>query len=123
MTLRDQHARFVAAYRKSLNAGEAAIEAGYSAPRARKTGWDLLQREDVKAALAEEQARVIQTARLTEEHLLERLALIVDGAEKDADRIAAIKLYGQHIGMFKASVHVEHSLSLEELILGKPKGS
>lgn len=114
--LRDQHARFVAAYRKSLNAGEAAIEAGYSAPRARKTGWDLLQREDVKAALAEEQARVIQTARLTEEHLLERLALIVDGAEKDADRIAAIKLYGQHIGMFKEKLEITGGVTLEQLM-------
>lgn len=62
MTLDPKRARFVAEYRIDRNGAAAAIRAGYSKRRAKQTAHDLLECEDVKAAVAEVEAEVIADA-------------------------------------------------------------
>ena len=53
MPLHPRHRLFVEEYLIFFNAAAAARSAGYPANRARQTGWELLQRADVKAAVEE----------------------------------------------------------------------
>jgi hypothetical protein len=48
-----KHKAFVTAYCTNWNAAAAARAAGYATRRAKGTGWDLLQRPDVRAAIEE----------------------------------------------------------------------
>ena len=52
MPLHPRHQLFVEEYLVFFNASAAARAAGYSRKRYRQTGWDLLRRPDVKAAVA-----------------------------------------------------------------------
>lgn len=54
--------RFVDEYLIDLNGAEAAVRAGYSAKRAKQTAYDLLQRDDVQAAITAKQAARSQEA-------------------------------------------------------------
>jgi len=73
MPLRPRHRLFVEEYLVAFNASAAARAAGYSSKRYRQTGWDLLRRPDVKAAVekgfrkrlaaAEERARKAEAER------------------------------------------------------------
>ena len=69
MTKRDQsgaydtlsnagHKRFIDEYLIDCNGAAAAERAGFSKRRARQTAHELLQRDDIKAAIAEKQARL-----------------------------------------------------------------
>lgn len=55
--LSDRHQIFVWEYLKSLNASHAAKAAGYSLGTHAQIGWNLLEREDIKAAILFEQTR------------------------------------------------------------------
>lgn len=57
MTLNPKQARFVTEYLVDLNGAAAAIRAGYSENRAKQAAYELLEREDVKAAIDELQAK------------------------------------------------------------------
>jgi phage terminase small subunit len=68
-----KHARFVAEYRKDLNATQAAIRAGYSQKTARQQASDLLAKPDIQAAVAEKTAAALEKAELTADRVLEEL--------------------------------------------------
>lgn len=53
MTLKPRVQRFVTAYQQHGHASRAAVEAGYSEAGAGKAAWRLLQRPEVRAALAQ----------------------------------------------------------------------
>jgi len=73
MPLHPRHRLFVEEYLVFFNAAAAARAVGYPAHRARQSGWELLQRADVKAAVedgfrkrlaaAEERARKAEAER------------------------------------------------------------
>jgi phage terminase small subunit len=109
---------FVAAYRKKPNATEAAIAAGYGKSGAKSRGSELLKRPDVQAALKVVEERAAKKARLSEDELLERLEREIETDENgSSDRIAAIKLYGQQIGMFKTNVKHSADESFADMVL------
>lgn len=68
-----KHARFVAEYLKDFNATQAAVRAGYSAKTAKQQGSRLLTNVDVAAAIAEKQAKQLETADLSAARVLEEL--------------------------------------------------
>ena len=68
--------RFVAEYRKDLNATRAAVRAGYSPKTAASQGQRLLKSPVVGKAIAEAQTRLLMTAEVSVEWLLKELAAI-----------------------------------------------
>jgi phage terminase small subunit len=68
--------RFVAEYLVDLNATQAAIRAGYSAKTASQQGARLLGNAKVAAAIAERQAARAERTGITQERVLEELALL-----------------------------------------------
>ena len=68
--------RFVAAYLVSLNASDAARQAGYSSKRANQAGHQLLTNSDVSAAIATATAAQLASAGLSAARVLEELRRI-----------------------------------------------
>lgn len=78
MALSRKQAQFVAEYLIDLNACQAAIRAGYSAKTAESAGPQVLRNSAVAAAVAEGQAKRLQSAEISSVRILEemrRLAL------------------------------------------------
>lgn len=73
MKLAPKHARFVAEYRKDLNATQAAIRAGYSRKTARAQGARLLTDADIAGAIAQQAAAALERAELSADRVLEEL--------------------------------------------------
>ena len=95
--------RFVAEFLVDLNATQAAIRAGYSAKTANKTGPRLLVNVGIAAAISAGQQARQQRTEITQDWVLERLKLEAEREGKGAShaaRIAALKLLGDHTGLF-----------------------
>jgi phage terminase small subunit len=95
--------QFIAEWLVDKNAKQAAIRAGYSARSAGKTGFDLLQRPRVQAAvrkaLKEQQTRTLITA----DQVLKDIHRISMTAEGRGEYMAALKgleLIGKHYKLF-----------------------
>jgi phage terminase small subunit len=78
---------FVAEYLIDLNATQAARRAGYRPRRAQKTGSRLLQRRDVRAAIAEAQAQRLAKLDMDAEAVLTELAKIARASVLDYMRV------------------------------------
>lgn len=105
LTPRELH--FVAEWLVDKNANQAAIRAGYSARSARKTGFDLLRRPKVQAAirkaLNDQQKRTLITA----DQVLKDIHRISTTAEGKGEFMAALKgleLIGKHYKLFTDKV-------------------
>lgn len=68
-----KQARFVAEYRKDLNATQAAIRAGYSEKTAQEQGARLLSNAMVAAAVAEKTQQQLAKADITAERVLQEI--------------------------------------------------
>ena len=120
MALQERHQRFVEEYCVDFNGAQAAIRAGYSATRANRQAYVLLQREDVQQAIAEAQQARAERVKVSQDWVLRRLVENVERAMQNepvrdsegnetgiytyqghvANR--ALELLGKHLGMFKA---------------------
>lgn len=69
----DRRAKFVAAYLRTLNAAQAAIEAGYSAKTARTIASRLLARIDVSEAIAKSKVTALAKSGITQQRVLDEL--------------------------------------------------
>ena len=76
MALTAKQQRFVEAYLVSLNAADAAREAGYSENTAKQIGHELLGKPDVAAAIAEAQAVRADRMQISQDDVLRRVAAI-----------------------------------------------
>jgi phage terminase small subunit len=72
----ERRARFVAAYLASLNATQAAIEAGYSAKTARSAASRLLTRVDVNEALARAKVTALTKASIDADRVIGELKML-----------------------------------------------
>lgn len=104
MPLPAKQQRFVEEYLRDLNASAAARRAGYSEKNADKIGPRLVGNSRVAAAVAEAQAARSGRTQVDQDYVLRRLKLeaerLGEGASHAA-RVAALKLIGQHVGMFQ----------------------
>lgn len=78
---------FVAEYLIDLNATQAARRAGYRSKRAQKTGSRLLQRRDVRSAIAEAQAQRLAKLDMDADAVLTELARIARASVLDYMRV------------------------------------
>ena len=83
-----QEFRFVTEYCVDYNATQAAVRAGYSERSARTTGARLLQKANIKAAIADRQADLAVRAEITVEAILRRWWEI---ANADVNELAELR--------------------------------
>jgi phage terminase small subunit len=85
--LTGKQTQFVAEYLTDFNATQAAIRAGYASGSAGKSGWRNLQRDNVRAAIAEAQAPRLAKLDMDAEAVLAELARIARANVLDYMRI------------------------------------
>ena len=101
--LSERQTRFVRAYLSGADAAEAAVQAGYSAARARRQGRALLQKPEIAAELAKAEAEALETAaakagdgarRVSRDRIEAELARIAfaGGEVRDGDRLRALEM-------------------------------
>ena len=125
MSLTPRQARFVAEYLVDLNATQAAIRAQYSAKTAAEQAARLLTNVNVKQAIEEGRAKLMQRVELTQEQVLRDLEAVKadamqaifdkDGNRIMADRSAALKaleLQGRHLAMFTDKQKVDGNMNI-----------
>lgn len=81
--LNPQRLRFVHEYLIDRNAKKAAIRAGYSIPTAKSAGYKLLQEREVKDAITEAQNHRAKRIGITQDRVLQELALLAFSNLKD----------------------------------------
>jgi hypothetical protein len=95
--------RFVDEYLLDLNATQAAIRAGYSAPTAEQQGPRLLGNVEVATAIQAAQQTRSERLRITQDDVLRGLhreATLAGEGSSHAARVAAWTHIGKHLGMF-----------------------
>jgi phage terminase small subunit len=110
--------RFVEEYLVDLNATQAAIRAGYSARNADKIGPRLVGNRRVRQAIMDAQQSRSQQTALTAEWVLDRLreeAQRTDKSGSPTARVAALKLLGQHVGLWRDKALEELQRELDDL--------
>ena len=138
--------RFVDEYLVDLNATRAAVRAGYSARNADKIGPELLGKTRVAEAVAAATAARVSRTEVTQDYVLKNLTEVVERCmqrapvpDSNGDRVtgdgrnvwrfepkpvvAALKLLGEHLGMYTHRVEVETTAGLtiiEEVVRAKP---
>ena len=106
MTTRQQ--RFVELYLVSLNATDAARQAGYAHPGVE--GFRLLKHAKIRKVVDEAQAEQSKRAELNADWVLARLRdkVEADGVT-DSAAVRATELIGKHVGMFHDTLRIELS--------------
>ncbi len=85
--MKGKHLTFVAEYLVDRNATRAAAKAGYSEFRAKRTGWDLLQRPDVAAAIAAADTSRRERLGVDADWIVERLIEVVESTMAGTPRM------------------------------------
>ena len=102
--------RFLTAYFQTQDATQAALAIGCSAKSARTTGYKILQRKHVAAAIdAELEKQGISVA-----YVLEHTrAIVEDEKTRNADKLTGLTLIAKHLGMLRDNieVNVTHDLA------------
>jgi hypothetical protein len=109
MGLTAKQARFVREYLVDCNGAAAARRAGYSVHRADRQAQENLRKPAVAAAIAKAQAERSERLRLTADWVLERLREEATRHGPDSSqgaRVTALRLLGQHLGMFTKRMEV-----------------
>lgn len=101
-TLSPKEARFAAVYVRSLNAAEAARQAGYKS--ARQAGHKLLQRPLVAAEIRRRQQALSKDLDLSADRVLKGLADVAFAPSPEPvthqNRLTAFAMLGKHLGLF-----------------------
>lgn len=100
MAMTDRNKRFVKEYMRDRNATQAAIRAGYCPINADVTGPRTLRKEDVKKAIAAEQAKLAAVCGVDLHWIVEHLVAIVENPNsKPRDVIMALDKLAKLLGL------------------------
>ena len=91
---------FVERYLVHRNGAQAAREAGYSEASANVSAHVLLDKPNVRAAVAAAEAALSKRNLVDQDYVVERLKLEAEGADTASARVSALGLLGKHLGMF-----------------------
>ena len=107
MAMTDKQQAFVREYLIDLNATQAAIRAGYSEKTARAIGHENLSKPEIAAAIEVATEERAEKVALSQEWVLERLMNEALNDARSSARVQALKLLGEHLGMFVKRSQVE----------------
>ena len=113
-----RHRLFVDAFLVSLNGAKAARDAGYSGKSAKFSGHELLQRPEIKAAITEAMARRSARTEITQDRVLQELALIGfadmgDYLDLDEDGVARLDLSNLPEGATKVIAEITQDVYVD----------
>jgi phage terminase small subunit len=112
--LTDRHAAFVIEYIKDFKADEAAVRAGYSPG----TGYDLLQRDDVRTAIENILSKRLDLACIDADWHLQQLVdnhVLARQEGKLSQSNAALREIGRHAAVDSYSAEKVHIVGDEEI--------
>jgi phage terminase small subunit len=101
--------RFVLEYLKDLNATQAAIRAGYSPRTANEQGARLLANASIRTAVQDAKAERAKSLQVDAAWVLRKLIANAKRAAEDREGAVvngAMKLIGEHLGMFTKNLNV-----------------
>src|ERR1043166_4571197 len=118
--------RFVELYLVSLNAAQAAKDAGYSEKTANREGSRLLSKVDIQAALATAQLARQKRTEIDQDYVLRGLKSEAEYREEGSSHTARVKAYellGKHLRLFPDAYEhtgaeggpIQHEHTLESL--------
>jgi phage terminase small subunit len=114
--LTPRQARFVQEYLKDLNGTQAAVRVGCRPSNARTQAAKWLAKAHIREALAVAQAELAERVQLTQEWVLNRLRKEAEREDgSPAARVAALKLLGQHVGLWRDKALEELQRELDDL--------
>lgn len=114
MPLKDKQQAFVREYLIDLNATAAARRAGYKQPN--KQGPRLLVNVGIQEAIQAEKAKRSERTGITPDWVLEQLKDVAQDSESDSARVAALRLLGQHLGLFEGAELIREIAELKKKI-------
>ena len=131
-TLTAKQKAFVLAYVKHRNATRAAIEAGYSKRTARQVGSENLSKPYIQKAIQKLAAPALEEAQVSVDRIIKELAAIAFAPWREymtvqcddgegvtytkvnlSQKLRALDLLGEHLGMFKTQAPPQNEPSLE----------
>lgn len=117
--LTEKQKRFCEEYLVDLNATQSAIRAGYSKKVARSIGAENLTKPDIQQYIEDLRAEQSKRTEITADKVLEELGSVAFNRDIECngrDKVRALELIGQHIGMFTEKVSVTTEDKLPELL-------
>lgn len=122
-----RYERFCEEYLTDLNATQSAIRSGYSKKTAGSIGQRLLKNVEIQNRIKELMEERSKRTEITADKVLEELGSVAFNREIECigrDKVKALELIGQHLGMFteKVSITKEENSSKLDDILSQLKG-
>jgi phage terminase small subunit len=115
--LNDRQKRFIEEYLLDLNAGAAAIRAGYSENTAYEIGYENLRKPQIASEIEKRMQDRSKKLEWTAEDIMKDLRLIAESKdEQTKDRLKAYELAGKHLKMFTDRIEAEHSGGINIMI-------
>ena len=120
-----KHEVFCEEYLKDLNATQSAVRSGYSQKTAGSIGQRLLKKVEIQHRISELMEERSKRTEITADKVIKELGAIAFNRNIECigrDKIKALELIGQHIGMFekKAEITAEQEIpKLQEALKGK----
>lgn len=117
--LTEKQKRFCEEYLIDLNATQSAIRSGYSVKTARQIAQRLLTNVDIQSYIQELREQQSKRTEITADKVLEELGSVA--FNKDIvcigrDKVKALELIGQHLGMFTEKVSITKEEEVPKLL-------
>jgi phage terminase small subunit len=117
--LTEKQKRFCEEYLIDLNATQSAIRSGYSVKTARQLAQRMLTNVDIQSYIQELREKQSKRTEITADKVLEELGAVAFNREIECigrDKVRALELIGQHLGMFAEKVSITKEEEIPKLL-------
>ena len=117
--LTEKQKRFCEEYLIDLNATQSAIRSGYSVKTARQIAQRMLTNVDIQSYIQELREKQSKRTEITADKVLEELGSVAFNRNIECigrDKVKALELIGQHIGMFTEKVSITKEEEIPKLL-------
>lgn len=117
--LTEKQKRFCEEYLIDLNATQSAIRSGYSIKTARQIAQRMLTNVDIQSYIQELREQQSKRTEITADKVLEELGSVAFNKDIECigrDKVKALELIGQHLGMFTEKVSITKEEEIPRLL-------
>ena len=117
--LTEKQKRFCEEYLIDLNATQSAIRSGYSVKTARQIAQRMLTNVDIQSYIQELREKQSKRTEITADKVLEELGSVAFNKDIECigrDKVKALELIGQHLGMFTEKVSITKEEEIPKLL-------